>query len=445
MPTPSTITVSIASLTNLLAGRLGCNLTQQDYWNAPELDLYIRMTMREFQVLTAYWRDRVTLTTAANTPWYDLNALGIVPFTLQDTGILQQVGYQLLEYSGTQAGFINSNQFSLSAVAAAFDQRQEEILGETRLMVTDYPAYSGGPPADGRIPLSSGVIQIHRADWFDTPGGQWGLVSRSDEMGASGWTPGWNLNPAVPQGYATALTRPFVVQLVPPPLNDGQLDLLVTSCQPYVYTGSPQGLQIPDDASFALPWGILASVLSQDAQSRDYRRAAYALNRFRGALEVLKSFPLVMQAWPSGIQQEPAGLYQLDHWKNGWRNATGSPTTVANGGRNLLAASPVPSAPGAIALDCCVNSPASQPDRTVTFDLAGDVVSGILSGAQHLACFKMGGAEFEGTFPLYQDFLTVAEKNADRLRAQSINWKALRDIAVIEAADKPYEMQEVEA
>ena len=443
MPTPSTITVSIASLTNLLAQRLGCNLAQQDYWSAAELDLYIRMTMREFQVLTGYWRDRVTLTTAANTPWYDLNALGIVPFTVQDTSILQQIGYQLLEYSGTQASVINSNQFSLSAVTAAFDQRQEEILGETRLVVTDYPAYSGGPPSDGRIALSSGVIQIHRADWRDTPSGQWGLVSRSDEMGASGWVPGWNTNPSLPRGYTTALTRPFVFQLIPPPINDGQLDLLVTSCQPYVYTGAPQGLQIPDDASFALPWGVLASVLSQDAQSRDYQRADYALRRFRAALDVLKSFPLVMQAWPSGIQQEPAGLYQLDHWNSGWRNATGTPTVVANGGRNLLAASPVPSAPGAIVLDCCVNSPASQADRNVTFDLAGDVVSGILSGAQHLACWKMGGAEFEGTGSLYGDFLSIAEKNADRLRAQAIRWKELRDIAVVEAADKPYEQEAV--
>jgi hypothetical protein len=445
VPIPSTITVSIASLTNLLAQRLGCNLAQQDYWNSAELDLYIRMTMREFQVLTGYWRDRVTLTTAANTPWYDLNALGIVPFTVQDTGILQQVGYQLLEYSGTQASVINSNQFTLAAVTAAFDQRQEEILGETRLVVTDYPAYSGGPPADGRIPLSSGVIQIHRADWRDTSIGQWGLVSRSDEMGASGWAYGWNLNPAVPRGYTTALTRPFVFQLIPPPIDDGQLDLLVTSCEPYVYTGAPQGIQIPDDASFALPMGILADMFSQDAQGRDYRRADYCLRRFRSALEVLKDFPLIMQAWPGGVQQEPVALFQLDHWQDGWRNATGSPATVANGGRNLLACSPVPSAPGSITLDVVTNSPASLADRTQNFDLAGDVVSGILSGAQHLSCLKMGGAEFEGTFPLYADFLSVAEKNADRLRAQSINWEALRAVAKIENADKPYEMAAVEA
>src|ERR1700728_2193613 len=448
MPGPPAVTVSISSLTTLLAQRLGANLAGQDFWVTAELDLYVRQAIREFQVLTDYWRNKITLPAAANTPFYDLHALGAIPYTVNDTDILAQVGYHLLEYDGTQPNFINTLQFTQGAATAAFDQRREEMLGETRLVVTQYAGNAPGPtPPASRIVLSSGVIQIHRAEWFDAISSAWNLLNRTDELGAYGWSYQWAGTPATdPQAYSVAVTRPFQVQLIPPPSNPGQVGLLITACNPYTFTGTPQLINIPDDSAYALPWGILASMLNQDAQSRDYPRAMYAQKRFRDALTVLKSWPCVMNAYPAGIQYLPSTLFALDHWQAGWRNVTpGQPNVVAVAGRTLVVLSPAPSAASNIPLDCVVNSPASVASRTATFDLAGDIVTAILDNGQHLACLKLQGEEFEATVPLYNEFLTVAEEYADRERSQSINWNALRGVVEEEKAEVPYESEPVEA
>jgi hypothetical protein len=454
MPGPPAVNVSISILTTLLAQRLGINLAgAPNFWGTAELDLYVRQAIREFQVLTAYWRDRPQLVTATNVPFYDLHALGVIPYTVNDTDILKQVGYHLLEFDGSQSTPINTTQFSLTALTSALDQRREEILGETRLVVQEYAGNAPGPPpGSSRLQLSSGVIQIHRVDWFDTPGNAWHLVNRADEIGGYGWIYQWAQNPAdPPRGYSVTLTRPFELAFIPAPSNTGKVSLLITACNPYAYTGSPQLIDIPDDAAYCLPWGILASVLNQDAQSRDYRRATYAAKRFRQALVLLKSWPCVMNSYPGGLEYPPSTLFALDHWLLGWRNQTpAQPSVVAVAGRNLLALSPVPDAAYNIALDCVVNSPASIATRTQDFDMAGDIVTAVLNNAYHLACFKLQGAEFEATMDDYRDFLLVAQANASRERAQSINFEALRGVTNEEDADVPYDKgvkdeEEVEA
>lgn len=442
MSAPSTLSISISSLVILLAQRMGLNLGGTEFWTTAELTLYIQQAIREFQVLTGYWRARVQLSTVAGIPYYDLHSSGVVPLTINDTAILQQVGYHLLEFNGTGA-FTNTGQFSQGTVTAAFDQRREEILGESRIIVTEYGGNVGPPPSQGRLILSNGVIQIHRCEWLDAPSGLWSLVSETDDLAASGWSYEWPQNPNIPGAFSVATTRPFEVQLIPPPVNNGTLDLLVTACQPYAYnSNTPQLIGLPDDATWVLPWGILTSVLGQDAQSRDYGRAQYASSRFRSALKLLMGWPMVMQSWPGGIQTLASTLHALDHWQSGWRNQPqAQPQTVAVGGRNLIACSPVPDQVYNIPIDAIVNSPASG-STTANFDLAGDIVTAILDCAQHLACFKMGGAEFMATMENYRAFLTVAEANANRERAQAINFNELRGVTNIENADHPYEKVE---
>lgn len=450
MPGPPAVTVSIASLNTQLAQRLGANPAGQDFWGIAELDLYIRQSIREFNVLSDFWRQRVTLSTSPNTPFYDLHTISgsPIPYTVNDTDILAQVAYHLIEYDGTQANFINTLQFAIGSLTAAFDQRREEILGEARLVVTEYPGSALAPPdPSGRVVLSTGLLQIHRVDWFDNASSTWNVLERTDELGASGWSYRWPLTPGnIPVGYSVALTPPPSIQIIPPPVNTGTLDMLITAANPYLFSGSPQLINIPDDAAYALPWGILASMLNQDAQSRDYRRAMYCQKRFRDALTILKTWPCVMNSYPGGVQYLPSALFHLDNWQNGWRNLThAQPTVVALGGRNLVALSPVPDAVYNIALDLVGNSPASVSNRASTFTLPADVITAILDNGQHLASLKMQGAEFEATVPLYNEFLEIAKQYADRERAQSINWEALKGVVTEEQADVPYEEQPVEA
>jgi hypothetical protein len=447
MAIPSTIPVSIASLTTLLAQRLGINLSAKDYWVQNELDYLVRSAIREFQVLTGYWRERLILTTVAGTPFYDLSAIAspAIQNSVLDTDILAQVGYHLLEYAGS-GDYINTGQFSIDAVAAALGEQTDRILGETRLMVADEETLPGPPPPQGRVLLNPATIQIHRAEWQDAASGLWSLLDRSDDISGYGWSNNWQQNPTTPQAYALDVTPPLQLQFIPPPLAEGALSLLLTVSQGYAYSaGTPVTLALPDDSTWALTWGVLAAVLRQDAQSRDYRRADYAQQRFHSALGVLKSFPCVLQAWPLGLQQLPSTLFNLDHWQPGWRNLTpGSPQTIALGGRNLVAVVPLPDEVYEIALDCIGNSPASVAPSTTSFAVANDIVTALLDNAQHAACFKLAGPEFEGTMGMYRSFLEVAESYASRERAEAINWKNLRAVTMLENQQTPYELAPAE-
>ena len=445
MALPSTVPVSVSALTPLLAQRLGISLGGADYWVQGELDYHVRNSIREFQVLTGYWRSRLNLVTAAGVPFYDLHAGSspAIPRTVLDTDILAQVGYHLLEYAGT-GNFINTGQFSINPVVAALAEQIDRILGETRMVVTDDEWESAPPPPDGRFALNSAILQVHRVEWQDAESELWTLLDRTDDIGASGWDTGWTQNPALPQSYAEATTPPLALDLIPPPLDEGALSILATVSQGYSYvSGSPVSVGLPDDSTWALPWAVLSSVLRQDAQSRDYRRADYAMNRLQSALGVLKTWPCVMQAWPGGIQQLASSLFNLDHWQPGWRNSAGNPQTVAIAGRNLVAVSPVPIGAWNIALDCIGNSPASVADRATPFSVSQDIVTALLDNAQHAACFKLAGAEFEGTMGNYRAFVTVAQAYAARDRAQAINWESLRSVTRLENAQVPYELAPV--
>ena len=76
-----------------------------------------------------------------------------------DLDILNQVGYHLLEFDGTQSSPINTQQFVIDALTTAFSLRRQEILGETRLVVQEYAGNAPGPPpGTGRLTLSSGCL-----------------------------------------------------------------------------------------------------------------------------------------------------------------------------------------------------------------------------------------------------------------------------------------------
>jgi hypothetical protein len=436
MPTPPTLTITINALVGLLQQRLA--ETTGVYWAPSELVLYIRQAIREFQVLTGYWRSRIQVSTVASQPFYDLSSADPqLAYTVTDLNILAQVGYQILE-TGVPP-FVSTSQFALATLTDALDQRREELFGETRMVVSEYtPAV--GTPANGRVVLPSGVLQVHRADWQDGTTDLWSRLERTDEIGGYGWAFNWPATPGPPQAYSVAVVPPFVLQLIPGPSNSGNLDLLLTECEPYTYTGSGQLLGFPDDASFALPWGIMASILSQDSQSRDFQRSGYALARWNMALEILKTYPLVMQV---GIglspQIQPATMQGLDAWLPGWRNQTpAQPTTIAVAGRNLVAMAPIPDTVYNATMDCIVNSPASG-SASATVAVPGDIVSALLDNGYHLAVFKMGGEEFTGTLPMYQNFTKTAQKYASRERAEAINFEALRSVTEFENQQMPFE------
>lgn len=448
MPSPPTLAITISGLVSLLAARLGVNTSITDYWNyasGAELELYIRAAIREFQCLTGFWKDQIPFTVAADTAFYDVSTLdSSVSYNVTDLNICAQAAYHLLEFvTGSESNFINTDQFVTAALVNALDQRREEMLGRTRMVVTDFQMVSPSL-TNGRLTLANSILQVHRFDWQDSVSTLWGTLDRADELAASAWLYQWQNTAALPGAYSSSIAPPFVLQLIPIPVNSGTAEFLATVSNPYAGTPAPGGsatiLNLPDDSTWVLTWGILASMLDQDAKSRDYQRAAWARRRFEAGIQVLSGFPLVEQAEIGGVSVNPSSLRQLDLWQPGWRNVTpAEPSVVAVGGRNLVAVSPVPDNTYDFTMDVFCNSPASGANN-VTIAIPSDIVTAILDNGVHLATFKIGGEQFQQTIGLYKNFLDVAQNYVGRLRAQTINFDSLRDIVFADNANVKYEV-----
>jgi hypothetical protein len=61
----------------------------------------------------------------------------------------------------------------------------------------------------------------------------------------------------------------------------------------------------------------------------------------------------------------------------------------------------------------------------------------ILDYAQHLAAFKMGGAEFIATLPLYQKFLRQAALYNSKLSAMGSFWKTMYEVSQLQESREP--------
>jgi hypothetical protein len=118
----------------------------------------------------------------------------------------------------------------------------------------------------------------------------------------------------------------------------------------------------------------------------------------------------------SGASLWPGSVWDLDAFSPGWENQTpGVTAAVGLAGRNLLAISPPPATAATLVLDLARNM--AIPVSDVDFlQVPADVVEVIIDYAQHLASFKMGGADFLDTMQLYGNFVIAAAGYNSRIR-----------------------------
>jgi len=89
------------------------------------------------------------------------------------------------------------------------------------------------------------------------------------------------------------------------------------------------------------------------------------------------------------------------------------------GGIDLYAVSPVPNDSLSISLMVVANAPIPANDDA-DIQVPRDVMDAILSEAQHLALFKMGGEEFISSVKLHEEFVKLALKTNSRLQESGI-------------------------
>lgn len=411
--------VPYGTLLTALASRLG--ESSAVFWTVPELTIALQDAARTFNALTNYFRARGAFTAVPDQRVYDLPTVlpALRAQTVTDQDLIVDIQYALMEPPNA-SGWSGSDQFTLASVTAAILRRRNAFLLATGQVVTSRTMPISPVPAL-RTTLPSSVIDVRHADWRDADGNLWPLV-RDDEWAMNAFRPSWNLDPTpIPVIYSVGVVPPTQIQIAPAPLDAGMLELLTIETGPALApTQGPTVLGVPDDWAWVIRWGALADLLGQTGIASDVPRAQYCQQRFDDGVTLAKAASVVMGAVVDGQELQVVSLGEADQFCPAWANERGTPTLCLVAGLTCVAVSPVawgPTGPDGVALDVVTNAPILATVPWVP--IADEYLDGLLDYAQHLASFKMGGAEFLSTTSLLDRFSALCGVDLSHRRAST--------------------------
>lgn len=415
------------------------------FWSAAEIQLYIFEALRTWQAFTHFWRDRMNFPTAPNTIFYDLTqqANTLLPFTVKDTDLASVMLYHLLEPQlGGGGAYNGTDMFTIADFTKAIERRRNQFLLEAGMVLTR-SVLNWPPPPISRAALDDRTTAVRRVAWIDANGAVT-VLFRSNEFGASAFKQGWELAPDVaPSVYSTAAEPPVTLQMIPPPANNGQAEILA------ILTGLPSNLAagvllgIPDDFSWAIKWGALADLLAKSGQAHDMLRANYCEQRFKEGIALALIHSSAVQGFINGQEVAIQAVKSFDTFNPSWQNAAAAkPTDLSLASWNFLAVSPKPDAVGYnIALDVIRNAP--LPVNAGDFiQLGREELDALVDYIEHLAMFKIGGSEFIETQSLYQNFQRLAAVYNENLKATIDFVEPMGDRAIREEVLHPRRAQQ---
>lgn len=418
MPVYSTTSLSNAAAQLTL--RLGD--ATPTYRPLDELYALIIESLRIFQSLTGYYRERATFTTTSGVPFYDLRTAlsSQYAFTVTDDQLVAAIQRHLIELVANP--WTGTAQFSITDIAQALQAVRDDFQLSTGIYAVR-PSLLGVNPNTDRMQLDQSVIDIRRLAWKDTASGVTLPMFRTDEFAANAYFTGWPIKRGRPYAYSIAVAPPITVVLIPPNLLAGSLDLCVIESGPALAANpsSPALIGIPDDFAYGITWGALSRLLSHDGPAQDSPRAMIAeeLHRLAWMAAVTPLSALVAE-----VNQVPVAvesIQDLDHYRTGWMQQSGKPDTLAFVSANLVALAPVPDGGYSISLELSRSFPIPDVNNpgTTYLQVGSELIDPILDMAQYLASFKEGTSDIQVALPCRQRFLERCGYMNQRLRANA--------------------------
>lgn len=234
------------------------------FYTDAENALYLGEALRTFALLSGFWRERTTFVTVASTAFYDISTISIIAPSLTDRDLIQFIQYHLLEIATSQSTWNGTEMFTLNDVRFALQRRRDQFLADTGIVITrSTPSVTAG--ATGRVDLDDSIIDVRRAAWINalsyyTP------LWREDERLLTAADSSW-MTQGVPAEYSVMAPPPITLQLAPPALANGTLELLTVNAGAALNPASSATvLGIPDNLCAAIKWGALSDLLSKDGR-----------------------------------------------------------------------------------------------------------------------------------------------------------------------------------
>lgn len=418
--------------------------TTSQFWNNTEKTVYIQESLSTWNALTSFWRDSQTFTLSANNAnvWYDLTTVAgsLRPMNTTDNAIMQSIEYTLLEpltttYPLTWTG---SNQYTVADILDALTQRRDDLLGVSGC--TLQRTLISAATNNTSTALGDTVIDIRRVAWLPTSANATypnTPLRQSDDRELQDYQPGYlGANASVPGTWRISAQVPLTFSVDVLPAVSGNYETLVTYGGPVLSSAANNNIQIPNDWCWVLKFGALADLFSKEGLARDDLRAQYCEQRYQEGAMLLTDAPALLSAKVGNNTLEIDAVRNGDDFSPAWQNnASGVSNTIYTAGLNLIAFSPASSSNASVV--CQVVENALLPvNSTDNIQLGRDDYAAVIDYAQHLAMLKVGGAEFQATIPLYQEFLQRAALYNSKLNAlataarkmyESSQWNAERE------------------
>lgn len=410
---------------NDLTQALSTRLNNSGWWLGTELQAYIVEALRTWQVMSQNYTERVSFPTVPNQLFYNLyQTVSSLAPTVTDQDLIAEIQSQLQEPI-SKTSWVGTPQFGFQQVVNAIQQARDKFFMESGLGISVEVVNSAGS-VNGSVELPDHVIDVRRVMWQDANNVYYTLW-RVDQYDLTAASPEWFLTPGVPTDFSTVLQQPIMIQLSPPPVDQGNLLVLATnSGNPLSPATEPTVLGVPDDLAWVVKFGALANLFAQDGPGQDLSRAQYCTTRWNDGIQLARITNFVKFAYQDGVPNFVSAMSELDYTQPLWVSSlAGTPTNVGLNG-NVIACNPIAdNQPHSIALDVTPNFPIPSPSGFV--QIGSEVVNAIVDYAQHIAYVKIGAGELKESFQLYKNFVLLAAAENDRLRANSNNFDILSD------------------
>lgn len=405
-----------------LAQRLAVDTTQPNsFWTDAELGFRIQQALRQFNVLTNYWKQDFVFNNAGPSVWNSLATLAGSPRlrTITDTYCYSDMEYHLLEPSsgGTWTG---TSQFSISDLSQALQRRRDEMLIVSAcndVLVTDIASI----PNTSRVFMPDNTLDVPRLRFIPAtvappiPQAPPVTLYRDDTVALEFYeAPLYQLNPAQPETFSLSSEPPLSFDAYPPPNQPGTYEAVVLQSGLPFNPPTSTLIGIPDDLAFALEYGAIADLLGRESEATDYERAAYAKKRYMDGLLLMQNTPWIMLGKVNGQAVSIDALAAVDRYDPNWDSHPldfgpnivvagmdffATPTNNAGIGVTVLGSAPVPT----------LDSDFIQCSRS-SWDTVLDL-------AQASSCFKMGGAEWKASIELEARAIQACSAENSRLKS----------------------------
>ncbi|MBO0758621.1 MAG: hypothetical protein J2P54_22470 [Bradyrhizobiaceae bacterium] len=400
------------------------------FWNPEELDVYIREALQTFNACAYYFRQEFTFSTVAGQPWYDITKepRSLRPLTTVDFDLISQIEYHLLEPQTPEypLHWRGSKQFDLDDILRAIEQSRDQTLSESGCTVNQ----SLVPAVPGRTYLDASVMDIRRLSWI--PNRYQRQFTPNVVMPSDLWaTQSFNAlfpqrGPGTPLLYRRTSSPPFSFDVDIEPAVNGDWDILTTNTNGRLSREAFKLIPVPDDWCHVVKYGALAQLFGRESCAKDTLREDYALKRWKQGLAMMQTAPALLAARIDNVPVIVDAMSNGDFYDANWQGKKHArPKKIYYSGLNMLGLSPIPDRVYSVTAPVICNMPLPY-DEEDCIEVGRDDFFAILDLAQHIAMLKLGGAEFQATFPLYANFLRHCALYNSKLNAMSL-WREWMD------------------